>query len=116
MTPRIDYRKTNPEAFQGLAALGAATPSIPKKLKALIELRVSQINRCAYCLWLHAREARAAGEKQERLDCLAAFEESGLFDEKECAALAWAEAVTRISETNAPQHLFDELRKHFSDR
>ena len=115
MKRRIDYSKTNPAAFQGLVAMGGTTPTISKKLKALVELRVSQINGCAYCVWLHSREARAAGEKQERLDCIPVFEESGLFDEKECAALAWAEAVTRISGTNAPQHLYDELKKHYTD-
>ena len=114
MKQRLDYPTINPAAFQGMIAMGGTTPTISKRLKALIDLRVSQINGCAYCVWMHAREARAAGETQERLDCIPAFEESGMFDEKECAALAWAEAVTRISETNAPQHLFDELKKHYS--
>jgi len=116
MIKRINYRTSNPAAFKGLIAMGDHTTTIPTRLKALVELRVSQINGCAYCIWLHSREARAAGESQERLDCVPAWEESGMFDERECAALAWAEAVTRISETNAPDHLFEALKPHFSEK
>jgi AhpD family alkylhydroperoxidase len=90
--------------------------SIGRKLRALIELRVSQINGCAYCVDLHTTEARANGETQQRLDCLPVWRECSFFAESERAALAWAEAVTHVSSTGAPDDLYDALKAHFSDQ
>ena len=81
----------------------------------LVFQRVSQINGCAYCVDLHGRDLRAAGETPERLDGLAAWDESPYFTERERAALAWAESVTRIETTRAPDHVYEEMRQHFSE-
>jgi len=103
MIKRIDHYEINKRAIDGFGALGKHLSSIDEKLRALVELRISQINGCAYCLDLHARQARDLGETQQRLDCLAAWREYALFNDKERAALAWAEAVTLISETRGPR-------------
>jgi AhpD family alkylhydroperoxidase len=118
MTTRINYRTAAPDTCQALLVvhkhLGSVFPD--QKLRALIELRVSQINGCAFCLDMHATEARHLGETQQRLDCVAAFREAPFFTERERAALAWAESLTYVSETHAPDDVYDEVKKHFSDK
>jgi len=118
MSKRIDYRAVAPEAVQALSSVGKYLHSakFDPKLKALVELRVSQINGCAYCLNLHTQEARALGENQQRLDCLSAWRETELYTPREQAALAWAEALTLISETHAPDYLYAEATRHFSEK
>ncbi len=81
-----------------------------------MKLRASQINRCAFCVDMHARALRQAGESDPRIDGLVAWRESPFYDARERAALAWAEAVTLLSETGAPDADFDELRRQFSER
>ena len=118
MTTRINYRTAAPDTCSALLVvhkhLGNAFPD--QKLRALIELRVSQINGCAFCLDMHATEARHLGETQQRLDCVAAFREAPFFTERERAALAWAESLTYVSQTHAPDDVYDEVKKHFSDK
>ncbi|OMH29177.1 carboxymuconolactone decarboxylase family protein [Motiliproteus sp. MSK22-1] len=115
MIARLDYGKINATAIKEFAALKKQTVAIDKKLRALVELRVSQINGCVYCLDLHARDARALGEEQQRLDCIAAWHEYPFFDDREKAALAWAEAVTNISQTYAPDEAYERVRQYFND-
>ena len=90
-------------------------PSIDKKLRAVVELRVSQINGCAYCVDLHTTEARRAGETTQRLDCLTVWREVTFFDEAEKAALEWAETITTVATSGAPEHLYNALAEHFSE-
>ena len=90
--------------------------SIEDRLRAIIELRVSQINGCAYCVDLHTQEARNSGEPQQRLDCLTVWREVPFFDDAERAALEGAEAVTLITKNGAPEPLYDSLSAHFSER
>jgi AhpD family alkylhydroperoxidase len=118
MSARINYLAAAPAALKPLRAVGEylAAEKFDPKLKALIELRVSQINGCAFCLDLHSHELRALGESQQRIDTLIAWEETTFFTERECAALAWAEAITLISETHAPDDVYEEAKKHFSDK
>lgn len=118
MAMRIAYNKVAPEAVK---LLGATSPyfrssSIDARLRALVELRVSQINGCAYCIDMHSQEARHAGETQQRLDCLPAWRETTFFDDRERAALAWAESVTLVSETRVPDDVFEQARKQFSEK
>src|SRR6202140_4592328 len=98
MTARIDYAAVAPDLYKAL--IGAHTAlkrsGFDTKLMDLVFQRVSQINGCAYCVDLHGRDLRAAGETPERLDGLAAWDESPYFSEREKAALAWAESVTHI--------------------
>ncbi|SPF76349.1 hypothetical protein ALP8811_01353 [Aliiroseovarius pelagivivens] len=115
MIERLDYVSVNGAAIANMAKAKTCMPSIGAKLRALIELRVSQINRCAYCVDLHAQEARREGETVQRLDCLPVWKEVPFFDESEKAALAWAEAVTNVAENGAPEELYKDMCQHFSD-
>lgn len=116
MTERLDYVAINGLAIAAMAKAKVQMASIDAGLRALIEVRVSQINGCAYCVDLHTQQARAAGEGQQRLDCLTVWEECGFFTEAEQAALAWAEAVTWVAEAGAPEPLYQALFDHFSDQ
>lgn len=116
MITRIQYHEQNQKAVDGFGSLSKHLTTIDEKLRALVELRISQINGCVYCLDLHARQARDAGESQQRLDCLAAWQEYPFFDQRERAAFAWAEAVTHISQTHAPTEVYEQLKLHFSER
>ena len=118
MTQRIAYYQIAPDAYKALAATRPYIQSsgIDSRLRALVELRVSQINGCAYCVDMHSREARQAGEGQQRLDGLPVWRETPFFDDRERAALAWAESVTLVSQTGVPDPVYDEVRRHFSDK
>ena len=116
MTERLDYAHINGAAIAAMAAAKGHMPSVDAGLRALVELRVSQINGCAYCVDLHTTEARAAGEGQQRLDCLTVWRETPFFNEAERAALAWAEAVTRVADDGAPEDLFRNLGAHFTEK
>jgi AhpD family alkylhydroperoxidase len=118
MTRRIAYYQVAPDA---LKALSATRPYIESsgfepQLRALVESRVSQINGCAYCVDMHSREAWQAGEAQQRLDCLPVWRETSFFDDRERAALAWAESVTLVPQTGVPDAVYEEARKHFSEK
>ena len=93
----INYAEINSRAVNAFLSIGKHTTSISDHLKALVELRVSQLNGCSYCVDLHTQQARALGETQQRLDCMTVWRESLLFSDTEMAALAWAESVTHIS-------------------
>ena len=112
---RADYRSINPDIFRTLATARKQVGSIESDLRALVEVRVSQINGCAYCVDSHSNEARQAGVSQQRLDCLCVWEESELFDERECAALAWAEVLTDVANSGAPDEYYDALAEYFSE-
>ncbi len=88
---------------------------LPSHYGALIRLRASQINGCAYCINMHVREARKLGISEWKLYLLSAWRESTVFNAKERAALAWTEALTRVSERGAPQEIYTALSQHFSD-
>lgn len=115
MIERLDYVSINGAAIASMAKAKTCMTSIDERLRAILELRVSQINGCVYCVDLHTTQARAAGETQQRLDCLAVWHEGPLFDEREKAAFAWAEAITLISDRGAPKQLFDALSAHFTE-
>ena len=86
------------------------------KFMHLLKLRASQINGCAYCIDMHSIDARAAGETEQRLYALDAWRETPFFDDRERAALAWIEAVTLVSQGHVPDAVYDEARKHFSEK
>jgi AhpD family alkylhydroperoxidase len=79
-----------------------------------VKMRASQINGCAFCLDMHSKDARKAGETEQRLYLLNAWRESPLYSERERAALAWTECVTRIADTGAPDVEYESLRRQFS--
>src|ERR1700752_2673881 len=86
------------------------------RLMALVKTRVSQINGCAYCLHMHTEEARKLGESDMRLYLLAAWRASDLYSASEGAALAWAESLTHIAVTHAPDEVYDAVRRQFSEK
>jgi len=114
---RIDYYKQKPELIGQLRLLtkGMEEFTLDPKLRALVEIRIAQINGCVYCTDLHTREARVLGEDQQRLDSLPVWKESPFFDAREKAAFAWAESLTLISETHAGEAEYIELQNHFSE-
>ncbi|MFA5120117.1 carboxymuconolactone decarboxylase family protein [Zavarzinia sp.] len=104
MTPRLNAYETAPDAMKAMLALEAHVQQsgLEKSLIELVKTRASQINGCAFCLHMHTRDARAAGETEERLYLLDAWRESPLYSPRERAALAWTESLTLIAETRAP--------------
>ena len=95
---------------------GYLARSFDPKLLALVKMRASQINGCAYCLHMHSEEARKLGETAERLLLLDAWHESALYSERERAALAWTEALTKVAETHAPDEAYAAARSQFSEK
>ncbi len=100
--PLIDYSKT-------------VTQGLDPTLAHLIEIRASQINGCAVCLHMHTRDARAAGETEMRLYLLDGWRDSPLYTERERAALAWTDALTRVHEGGAPDGVYEALKQHFTE-
>ncbi len=117
MHPRIDYRKAAPGAIKVMLGLEHYLHQcgLPEKLLHLIKLRVSQINGCAYCIDMHSKDLRAAGETEQRLYLLDAWREAPFYTERERAALAWAEAVTLITEGHVPDEVYEQARAQFSE-
>lgn len=117
-SPRLPYTTLAAGPYQALAQVSAAlrTSSLGLPLLELVYTRVSQINGCGYCLDMHTRALRAAGEESRRLDTLAGWRECPFFSERERAALAWAETLTEVARNGAPDAAFDALRPHFDDR
>lgn len=113
-----DYPRLMPELFQALVQQShrIKETSLGKALVALVDLRVSQINGCAYCVDMHAREFLAADGDLQRLNSVATWHEVPFYSERERAALQWAESLTRMSVTHAPREDFDALKPHFSER
>lgn len=89
--------------------------SLERPLVELVLMRVSQINGCAYCMDMHSKDARAAGETEQRLYVLAGWREASFYSERERAALAWAEAVTRLGEHGVSDDVYDHARAVFSE-
>ncbi|MGE0095051.1 MAG: carboxymuconolactone decarboxylase family protein [Alphaproteobacteria bacterium] len=118
MSQRLDYKTISPEGYRAMAGLSrvVSESGFDKALIHLVKLRVSQINGCAYCCWLHAKDLRAVGVKQAHIDVLPAWREANSFSAQERAALAWAEAVTLVSQTHAPDDVYQEALKQFGDK
>jgi len=111
------FRNRQPAAYATLVALGnsATEGGLDKALAELVKLRVSQINGCAFCLQLHLNIARKLGIERVKLDLLATWHDAGVFSEREAAALAWAEALTRLDGTGVSDEAWKALREHFSE-
>jgi AhpD family alkylhydroperoxidase len=119
VTKRLDYNKVAPNGVKALDGVyGYIMQSgLPAELVDLVYLRVSQINNCAYCLDMHTRDLIKKGVKIEKLALVQAWAEGGhLFSERERAALAWAESVTRVSETGIPDEAFQAARAIFEEK
>jgi AhpD family alkylhydroperoxidase len=119
MTQRLNYVQAAPGGFQALRHLQeyVENSGLEHPLLELVKMRASQLNGCAYCLDMHSKDARAAGETEQRLYLLNAWREAPFYSARERAALAWTEAVTRISKTkDIPDALYAEAHQQFSDK
>lgn len=116
---RLEYAKASPGAVEAMYALQGYVnrlTDLPRNLLELVRMRASQLNGCAFCLDMHSKDARAAGETEQRLYLLDAWREAPLYTEMERAALAWTESVTLVSETHVPDDVYLEARKHFTEK
>jgi AhpD family alkylhydroperoxidase len=118
MQQRLDYKKLAPDGYKAMAGLEqyARHSGLESSLLELVKTRASQINGCAFCLDMHTKDARATGETEQRLYALSAWEETPFFTDRERAALAWTEAVTRVANTHVPDEVFQSVRKHFTEK
>lgn len=118
MEPRLNYQKIAPGARDAMLSLGKYihASGLEESLLNLIDIRASQINGCAWCLDMHNKDARAAGESEQRLYMLSAWRESTLYTDRERAALAWTEAVTLPADSRIPDDIYEETRKHFTEK
>ena len=118
MTPRLAFWELSPELMNNYTALNhqLEQSTLGKPLVELINLRVSQINGCAYCLGIHSKSLRASGESNSRIDQLGGWQVSDQYTEKERATLAWTDAVTNITTSGTPDEIFNGLKAHFSDK
>jgi AhpD family alkylhydroperoxidase len=118
MTSRLRYKEVAPDVYRALATLQGhvRASGLDPRLVELIYLRASQINRCSYCVHMHGKTLRAAGETDERLDALVVWREAPFFTARERVALAWAEAVTTLGSEHVPDPLYEEARQEFGDR
>lgn len=117
MTSRIDYHQASPVAMKAMQALEQAVNRLPldATLAALVKLRTSQLNGCAWSVDRFTHEASLQGESERKLYAVAVWRESPLFSERERAALGWTEVVTRIAHTHAPDSDYAWLSEHFSE-
>ena len=117
MTKRADVYVSGGLLFKAWYNLSmqVETCGIEKSLLELVKIRSSQINGCAYCIYMHTADARKHGETEQRLYLLNAWRESPLYTDRERAALAWTEALTLISETHAPDADYEAMRAQFSE-
>jgi AhpD family alkylhydroperoxidase len=118
MTERFDYHVAAPGVHKAMGALEhyLRTCGLEAPLVDLVKLRASQINGCAYCLDMHWKDLRAVGESEQRLYSLQAWQESPYYSDRERAALAWTDAVTLIANDHVPDHVYERVRSHFSDK
>jgi AhpD family alkylhydroperoxidase len=118
MDQRIDYVKVASEGIRALSGLEVYVrrSGLDPGLVDLVKTRASQLNHCAYCIDMHTKDARAAGETEQRLYALGAWHETPFYTDRERAALAWTDAVTLVSQGPVSDALYQEARQHFSEK
>jgi AhpD family alkylhydroperoxidase len=118
MKPRMEYWKSAPGAFKAMSAVESYLREcgLDQALLHMVKLRASQMNGCAYCIDMHWKDARAAGESEQRLYGLDAWREAPYYTDRERAALEWTEALTNVSHGHVPDAVYDVVRGQFSDK
>lgn len=118
MKPRLNPFAAAPAPMQSWLEFGQGLlqSGLEESLMELVEIRASQINGCAACLYMHTASAREHGETEERLYLLDSWRESPLYSDRERAALAWTEALTLVSETHAPDEVYRAMQAQFSEK
>jgi AhpD family alkylhydroperoxidase len=116
MNARFDFVKETPGAYKAMAGLETylSECGLEHSLLHLVKLRTSQMNGCAFCIDMHWKDLRAAGESEQRLYSLDAWREGPFYTDRERAALEWAEAVTRVADGHVPDAIYERVRTHFS--
>ena len=116
MESRLDYRAASPGAVRAMGGLEQhlAKCGLEKPLLELVRLRASQINGCAFCVDMHATDARKAGETERRLTAVAVWRETPFFTDRERAALEWTESLTLVSQNHVPDEVWDAVKLHFT--
>jgi|SRR5579863_1907588 len=117
MKERVAYGKVAPGGYRAMAGLEryVRESGLEKSLLELVRLRASQLNGCAFCLDMHWKDARVAGESEQRLYGLDAWRETSYYSERERAALAWTEGVTLIADNHVSDELYEQVRQYFSE-
>jgi AhpD family alkylhydroperoxidase len=115
--PRLNYAKAAPKTLQAMLAISEVVKQsgLEESLLYLIDTRASQINGCAFCIDMHIRDAKAAGETDDRINLLTAWREVDLFTSRERAALAWTEKLTRLADSHVTDEDFNAVRKEFTE-
>ena len=115
---RLDFRTASPKAYAAVGGVEAYMrhSELEKPLMELVRMRASQINGCAFCLDMHSKDARAGGETEQRLYLLNAWRESPLYSERERAALAWTDCLTRVATDGAPDDVYAAVEAQFSPK
>lgn len=119
MSERLNYAEASPKGLAAMLGLeGHVRQSgLDHSLLELVKTRASQLNGCAFCLDMHTKDARAAGETEQRLYAISAWRETPFYTPVERAALAWTEAVTRLRDDDpVPDSVYKEARAHFDER
>jgi len=118
MKQRLNFYEAAPEVAKAMNGLHAYlnTSTLDKNLLHLVSYRVSQINGCAFCLDMHSKDLRAGGETEQRIYMISAWREAAIYTEKERAALAWAEAVTKLEDCEVPEEVYKAAAAHFSEK
>ena len=118
MDARLHYAKVSPGIYKAMLGLENHTneSGLERILLDLVKLSASQINGCAFCLDMHWKDLRAAGESEQRLYSLDAWRETPFYTDRERAALAWTEAVTLITKDHVSDEVYEEVRQHFSEK
>ena len=118
MKTRIDFTRISMQSLKPLFALGAQVEAsgLEHALLELVKMRSSQLNGCGYCLDMHSKDARAAGETEQRLYLLDAWRESPMYTDRERAALEWTESLTLVHDTHVPDDVYASAREHFTEQ
>ena len=118
MKPRMNFYQAAPDTIKALNALETQVQSsgLEKSLIELVKTRASQINGCAFCINMHTQDARKHGETEQRLYLLNAWRESPVYTDRERAALAWTEAVTKLKDGHVPDDIYAAARREFSEK
>src|SRR5687767_4207696 len=117
MKPRLDVTTyLTSDLFQAMLKLSSEVEArVERPLFELVKIRASQMNGCAYCIDMHTKDARAAGETEQRIYALNAWRETPFFSSRERAALEWAETVTLLHQTHVPDDVYERVRSEFSE-
>ncbi|MBA8826510.1 AhpD family alkylhydroperoxidase [Saccharopolyspora lacisalsi] len=114
MEPRFTMSEQAPQLYRAMAALqGQVRQSVDPVLNELVKIRASQLNGCAFCIDMHTKDARAAGESEQRIYALNGWRETPFFTDRERAALALTEAVTHLGDGHVPDSVYEEAARHF---